>query len=76
MKKTMILLLKFVLGAALLFGVYVLGAILYAQNNRLQTQTGRRAEVLTPKTQLPLIDKDTFSILRLEYWLLRVRERI
>ncbi|MFN8266540.1 MAG: hypothetical protein U0T31_00905 [Chitinophagales bacterium] len=59
MKKTMILLLKFVLGAALLFGVYVLGAILYAQLTDYKPKPEEAAEVLTPKTQLPLIDKDT-----------------
>jgi len=59
MKKTMILLLKIILGAAILFGLYVIGAILYAQITDYKPKPVEAAEVLPPKEELPLIDKDT-----------------
>jgi len=59
MKKKMILILKIVLVAALIFGVYVIGAILYAQFTDYKPQPEEKAEVLLPTTELPSINKDT-----------------
>lgn len=55
----MILLVKVVLGAGILFGLYVVGAILYAQLRDYKPKPEEEAEVLTPKDKLPALDKDT-----------------
>jgi hypothetical protein len=47
------------LGAGLLFGLYVLGAILYAQLTDYKPQPEEEAEVLVPETALPALEKDT-----------------
>ena len=60
MKKTMILVLKIILGAGILFGLYVVGAILYAQLTDYKPKPEEQAEVLIPKEKLPEINKDTF----------------
>lgn len=55
----MILLIKIILGAALLFGVYVIGAILFAQFTDYKPKPEETAEVLSPKEPMSLLDKDT-----------------
>ena len=55
MKKTMILVLKIILGAGILFGLYVVGAILYAQLTDYKPKPEEQAEVLIPKEKLPEI---------------------
>jgi endonuclease/exonuclease/phosphatase family metal-dependent hydrolase len=59
MKKTMILLIKIILGIVLLFGIYVLGMILYAQFTDYKPKAEEEAEVLLPEMQLPELEKDT-----------------
>ena len=53
MKKTMILIIKLLLGAGLLFGLYVIGAILYAQLTDYKPAPEETAEVLEPEVKLP-----------------------
>lgn len=55
----MILLIKILLGCVLLFGLYVVVTILYAQITNYKPQPEELAEVLTPKETLPLLKKDT-----------------
>jgi endonuclease/exonuclease/phosphatase family metal-dependent hydrolase len=59
MKKTMILLIKMLLALAILFGLYVIGAILYAQFTNYTPQQEEPAEVLNPAEKLPKLEKDT-----------------
>lgn len=59
MKRTMLLVLKLILGAALLFGLYIIGAILYAQLTDYKPKPEEPAEVLKPDITLPPLDKDT-----------------
>lgn len=59
MKKTMILVIKIILGAGILFGLYIVGAILYAQVTDYKPKSEEQAEVLIPKEKLPEINKDT-----------------
>ena len=59
MKKTMILLIKIIIGIGILFGLYVIGAILYAQFTDYKPKPEEEAEVLIPKEKLTAIDKDT-----------------
>jgi hypothetical protein len=59
MKKTMILIIKLLLGAGLLFGLYVIGAILYAQLTDYKPAPEETAEVLVPEVKLPELNKDT-----------------
>ncbi len=59
MKKAMILLLKIILTIGVLFGLYVVGAILYAQITDYKPKPEEDAEVLIPTVKLPNIDKDT-----------------
>lgn len=59
MKKKMILLIKIILGAGILFGLYVIGAILYAQITDYKPNPEEETEVLIPKEKLSDIDKDT-----------------
>ena len=59
MKKAMILLLKIILTIGVLFGLYVIGAILYAQITDYKPKPEEDAEVLIPSSKLPNIDKDT-----------------
>ena len=60
MKKTMILIIKMLLGAGLLFGLYVIGAILYAQLTDYKPKPEEDAEVLMPKDKLKEIDKKRY----------------
>lgn len=55
----MILVIKLVVAAAVLFGLYVLMVILYAQFTDYKPKAVEAAEVLTPKEQLPMPLKDT-----------------
>lgn len=55
----MILLLKLILGISLLFGVYVITAILFAQFSDYKPEVEEAAEVLIPQKSLPELDKDT-----------------
>ena len=59
MKSRMVLLLKLIIGLGILFGVYVIVAILYAQFTDYKPKAEEQAEVLQAKEPLPLIDKDT-----------------
>ncbi|MDB5226967.1 MAG: endonuclease/exonuclease/phosphatase, partial [Bacteroidota bacterium] len=59
MKKTMILLVKVILGLGILFGLYVLATILYAQFTDYKPKAEEQAEVLTPSEKLPALEKDT-----------------
>lgn len=59
MKNAMIILVKIVLASAVLFGLYVLGAILYAQFSDYKPKPEEQAEVIIPSQQLPALDKDT-----------------
>ena len=59
MKKKMILLIKIIVGAGLLFGLYVIGAILYAQFTDYKPAPEEQAIVLQPKIELPTLNKDT-----------------
>lgn len=55
----MILIIKVILGVALLFGCYVLGMILYAQFTDYKPKAEEAAEVLVPDDALPELTKDT-----------------
>lgn len=59
MKNTMILLLKIILALGILFGIYVVVAILYAQFTDYKPKAEENAEVLLPKEKLIALDKDT-----------------
>ena len=55
----MIIAIKLMVGVAVLFGLYVLMVILYAQFTDYKPKAVEAAEVLTPKEQLPMLLKDT-----------------
>src|SRR4051812_14312929 len=59
MKKTMILLIKLILGLGILFGLYVVATIAYAQLTDYKPKPEEDADVLSPKEELPLLEKDT-----------------
>lgn len=53
------ILIKIILAVAILFGMYVIGAILVAQLTDYKPKAEEAAEVLEPKEALPLLEKDT-----------------
>jgi len=55
----MIILIKVVLTVALLFGLYVIGAISYAQLTDYKPKPEEETAVLFPEGALPLLEKDT-----------------
>lgn len=55
----MIFLVKIILTLLVLFGLYVLGAILYAQYSDYKPNPEELAEVIIPAQQLSTVDKDT-----------------
>lgn len=59
MKKTMILLIKIILGVLLLLVVYLVGVIVYAQLTDYKPKPEEQAEVLLPSNKLPDLEKDT-----------------